>query len=75
MRWQDIYEALPNKRRVGLGWEPPLPLLLAAWWEASPDEKRDRFLEHLKWAEDHDCLERIEAIMARWVEEDWLQGA
>jgi hypothetical protein len=29
-KWQELYDMLPNKRRVGVGWEPPLPLILAA---------------------------------------------
>ena len=27
--WNQLWEMLPNRKRVGLGWEPPLPLILA----------------------------------------------
>jgi hypothetical protein len=33
-KWSELYELLPNKRRKGNGWEPSLPLILAAWWDA-----------------------------------------
>ena len=29
-RWNALWELLPNRKRVGGGWEPPLPLILAA---------------------------------------------
>lgn len=28
--WQQLYDLLPNKKRIGAGWEPSLPLILAA---------------------------------------------
>lgn len=31
VRWQELYEMLPDKKRIGNGWEPALPLILAAW--------------------------------------------
>jgi hypothetical protein len=31
--WLTIYDMLPEKKRVGQGWEPAPPLILAAWWE------------------------------------------
>jgi len=30
-RWNELWEMLPDCKRVGFGWEPPLPLTLAAW--------------------------------------------
>jgi hypothetical protein len=30
-RWNELWEMLPDRKRVGNGWEPPLPLILAAW--------------------------------------------
>jgi len=29
--WHRLWEMLPNRTRVGAGWQPPLPLILAAW--------------------------------------------
>ena len=41
---------LPDRRRVGHGWEPAVPLIFAAWWESPGLAKNLRFLEHLEWA-------------------------
>ena len=29
-KWNDLWEMLPDRTCVGGGWEPPLPLILAA---------------------------------------------
>lgn len=31
MQWDALWNLLPNRKRVGSGWEPALPLILAAW--------------------------------------------
>ena len=29
--WNELWEMLPDRRRVGSGWEPPVLLILTAW--------------------------------------------
>jgi hypothetical protein len=29
--WNELWDMLPNKKRVEQNWGPPLPLILAAW--------------------------------------------
>ncbi len=41
---------LPDKRRVGGSWDPPPPLILAAWHEASDRQKMHVFHGHLRYA-------------------------
>jgi len=69
--WNDLYKMLPGTRQVGLGWEPPLPLILAAWWEAGDGLKRDRFHEHLQWAAAHGASARVHAFLLKLTEEQW----
>jgi len=69
--WNKLWEMLPDRRRVGAGWEPPLPLILAAWWHTSDDEKRGRFRDHLSWARDHDALGKIEQFLSSLKPNDW----
>ena len=57
--WNRLFELLPDKRRVGNGWEPPLPLILAAWDHSTDLEKRERFFLHIRWAADHGALDRV----------------
>jgi hypothetical protein len=71
MRWNELYGSLPGTRREGLGWEPPLPLILAAWHEASNSQKQERFESHLRWAEDHGALEPIAKFLHSLDEADW----
>lgn len=72
--WQKMYEMLPGKRCVGAGWEPALPLILAAWYEASPALKTQRFREHLEWAASHDALEHVYQFLCKMDEEEWLHS-
>jgi len=51
--WNKLYQMLDGKRRVGIGWEPPLPLILAAWHETSDLLKAKRLEEHLTTVPDN----------------------
>jgi hypothetical protein len=45
-QWNELHELLPDKRSVGVSWEPPLPFILAAWWDTPLLLKVMRFREH-----------------------------
>ena len=72
--WNTLYKMLPDRTRVGHGWTPPLPLILAAWWEASPQSKKQRFIEHLKWADEHRVLDFVLLFLEGLSAEDWYRG-
>ena len=61
-RWNELWEMLPNRRRSGGGWEPPLPLIL---------EKMSRLAEHIQWAETHGALPEVSAFLLSLAESDW----
>jgi hypothetical protein len=69
-----LWEMLPDRRRVGVGWEPPLPLVLAGWWQSSDDDKRERFHLHLRWADEHGVLEAVASLLSKTKPEDWHMG-
>jgi hypothetical protein len=71
MRWNALYQMLPETRRKGLGWEPALPLILAAWWEASEDQKQERLIEHIRWARDHGVLDVVAKFLHSLPESEW----
>ena len=48
--WNRLWEMLPNRTRVGAGWQPPLPLILAAWHDTPAMLKMLRLAEHIEWA-------------------------
>jgi hypothetical protein len=71
MVWNRIWEALPDRHRKGPGWEPPLPLILGAWWETSDSEKRERFHLHLRWACEHGAAEAVAVFLSNMMRDDW----
>ncbi len=71
-QWTQLYELLPNKRRVGNGWEPSLPLVLAAWHDSSDMAKMLRLQEHIEWADVHGSLADVAGFLAALPEDQWL---
>jgi hypothetical protein len=71
MHWGQLYELLPNRRRKGAGWEPALPLILAAWHESPALFKALRLKEHLVWAASHGSIDQVYAYMVSLPEGDW----
>ncbi|MCX6251418.1 MAG: hypothetical protein NTX61_11780 [Bacteroidetes bacterium] len=69
--WNDLWGKLKNRKRVGNGWEPSAPLILAGWWEASDLSKRLRLIDHIKWAEKQGQLEEISNFLKSLKEEEW----
>jgi len=70
-KWQQLYEMLPNKKRKGAGWEPSLPLILAAWSETPAISKMLRLREHIEWAEAQGCLEKVASFLRELPEDQW----
>lgn len=70
--WNKFYQLLENKRqKPSGGWEPSLPLILAAWDATMPIEKQLRFKEHIEWARDQDQLVQIGKYLRSLDEGDW----
>lgn len=69
--WQRLWEMLPDKQRSGGGWSPPLPLILAAWHDATDAEKTERFRLHLAWAAQHAALDEAIAFLRSLAPSDW----
>jgi hypothetical protein len=73
-KWNELYQLLPEKRQIGAGWEPALPLILAAWYEAPTLMKKLRMVEHLEWAARHGCLERVYGFLRGLAENEWYHS-
>ena len=69
--WNALYAMLPNKQRVGEGWEPPLPLILAAWHDSSDAAKRLCLANHIEWAEKQGCLDTVAKFLRSLTEKEW----
>lgn len=73
-RWQELWDMLPNKQCRGAGWVPPLPLILAAWWDTTAVAKMLRLREHIEFAAAHGALESVDAFLRGLPEDDWHRG-
>jgi hypothetical protein len=70
-KWQELYDMLPGKRRKGDGWDPALPLILAAWWDTPALPKMLRLREHLEWAAAQGCLDQVYSYLCALPEVEW----
>jgi len=70
--WNELFGMLKNKKRVGSSWEPPLPLILAAWYETSAMLKQLRLIDHIKWAEKQGQLNEISDYLRGLKDEQWF---
>lgn len=71
IHWNRLLEMLPDRRRVGMGWEPSAPLILAAWSESTDAMKRERFHYHIRWAQDHGVLDKVASLISSLTPDDW----
>ena len=70
--WSHLYNLLPEKRRKGSGWEPSLPLILAAWHDTPALMKMVRLEEHINWASSHGALDAVEDFLRSLKEDQWF---
>lgn len=69
--WQTLWEMLPDRRQIDGRWQPPPPLILAAWYSASDFEKMQRLAEQLEWAERHGGIVAVADFLRNLNERDW----
>ena len=69
--WDNLWNMLPERKRVGAGWEPAPPLILGAWDYASNLEKMMRLAEHICWADTHGALSDVSVFLRGLEEDDW----
>jgi hypothetical protein len=70
-QWNDLYQLLPDTRHKGVGWEPALPLILVAWWEATDHEKQERLEHHIRWPYNHGVYDRVSSFLYSLAESQW----
>lgn len=73
-RWNTLCELLPDRKRVGAGWEPALPLILAAWHDTPYLMKMLRLAEHIEWAAEHGALETVATFLRGLREDEWFHS-
>ncbi len=73
-KWNEIYEMLPNRKRVGAGWDPPIPLILGGWWYSTEHEKQQRFFQHLRYAEKNGIIKEVSGFIRSLTEDEWCHS-
>ena len=71
-KWNELYAILPNTKQTVIGWEPPLPLILAAWWDTPTSSKAARLREHIEWADSHGALVAVHGFLTNLDETEWF---
>lgn len=62
--WNELWKMLPNRRQKSSGgWEPALPLILAAWWDTPALAKIVRLAEHINYAAENGVLDKIDKYL------------
>lgn len=65
---------MPNTKREGAGFVPSAPLILVAWYHSTDEQKKERFSEHIKWADENNSVEIIGEFIFSLKEEDWYHS-
>lgn len=73
-KWHELWLLLPNRRPVGLTWQPLPPLILAGWDFSSDWEKAERLAYHITWAEQHGQLDKVDRFLRGLEEREWYHG-
>jgi hypothetical protein len=69
--WNKLYQLLPNTKTKGAGRDPANPLILAAWWDSSDEQKRERLSTHIHWAADQGALDTVAAFLRSLSKDQW----
>ena len=72
IKWNELWQMLPEKERVGVGWRPALPLILASWYESSNSQKHERFLSHINYAEEKGVLDQVDKFIRSLKDDQWI---
>jgi len=70
-QWDALWQMLPNRGPRGAIWEPPPPLILAAWHDTPAMLKMLRLAEHIKWAATHNSLQAVSNFLRNLSEDEW----
>ena len=73
--WNKLWQMLPErKQKENGGWNPSLPLILAAWWNTTTEQKRERLIQHIQHAANHDILEKVDSFLRKLSSDQWAYG-
>ena len=71
-QWRQLWEMLPGRIMAGAGCYPEPGLIYQHWLSTSDEEKRQRLAYHIRFAEEHGALEKVEVYLRGLKAKDWL---
>jgi len=73
--WDDLWKILPDRKQgENGGWNPSLPLILAAWRDTTAKQKRQRLIQHIQHAVDRGVLEKVDEFLRELKPDQWAYG-
>ena len=70
--WNELWKRLSDsKQKDNGGWEPPLPLILAAWYDTPASEKRGRLKLHIVYAAKKGILDKVDTFLRNLTPDQW----
>lgn len=73
--WNQCHNLIPNNCFTGdPDIAPGAPLILGSWFETPPAEKKERFIQHLQWAENQGALPTVIEYLDSLKEKEWFHG-
>lgn len=73
--WNDMWNMLPDrKQKENGGWNPSPPLILAAWYDTTAEDKRSRFRSHIEYAANKGVLDKIDTFLRNIAPDQWAYG-
>ncbi|MFA5097602.1 MAG: hypothetical protein WC490_03130 [Candidatus Margulisiibacteriota bacterium] len=73
--WNGLYQMLPDcKQLPSGGWEPALPLILAAWGDTPALMKMLRLKEHIDYAAEKGVLDKVDSYLRGLKPDQWAYG-
>lgn len=72
LRWNDLWDLLPEKDADGARARLPLPLILGGWVYSTLRDKRQRLALHIRHAAQHGALAEVDEFLRGLPESEWL---
>ena len=72
LEWDRLWRILRDHKQEHARWNPPRPLILAAWWETTVREKRECLQQHIRWAYEHELFDTVNRFIRTLTEDQWF---